>query len=303
MHKNIFNGWATLENLIVDNGLSDSFLFSPFGGLGDRLTYYAYLESYSTLYNRKVKILNFGDKVDELIKFFPYFEDKIAIINPDPIVKPLNATHWVYGYPFPDAGKVYFTWHFNYLDGNYARMFEHNCHEDSFYNHKNLIKLILNLPLSTTPSQIVVDYQAPDNNCILICPISNTIQSISNELWRDIAYQLKALGFRVIINVDKNIDLVNKQRLTEFDEFETFTGSLTDLLKLAASCQVTLSSRNGLCELLSLAKIRYIQLEPKPSLPFWHLMNFGVGPIYKALVDTQEQIPKVVKIIQSLPKN
>jgi hypothetical protein len=304
VRKNIFDFWNKLPIFIEAHNLRNTYLFSPLYGLGDRTAFYAYLQRFSEQHQHEVAIVQFGADQDALVPYFPFLASRTLTVPDAEVMKPLQSTHWNYGCQFPSPGRVFFTWHRAYLDGVPALSFEEFSKKNLIYNHKNLVKLILNLPLETKPAIISIERNEVAarelSKSILICPLSKTVASPPPDYWKELGIQLARKGYKPVFNVDQNSGIATTTRDSTYDEFEIFSGSIAKLLDFSTHCLLTITARSGMCELLSLASAPFMILTTQDVIPFWSLDNdaFGRSPVLSRSIQKPRMSEDAVELAQ-----
>lgn len=252
------------------------------------MTFYALMCEFERVHKSNVCILCFGS-ADPLLELFPLLKDKTVIAENGVIANPISYTHWLYGSESPRKGLVYFTWHRQYLGGAYATAWEEsNCEE---LNHKNFVRMILALPASSRPQDIILQRASAEINdgFIILAPIANSVRT-NVTIFIDVAKRLAKLNIRVLWNLGNVSARPNSERefqsallATQVKEVfplaNIFQGDLQELLALCVDEKsYTITSRSGLCELLSLTSANYSIISDLSDEVFWSLNNWGNKP-------------------------
>lgn len=286
MYANHLNPWARLSVFLARSRLTERFLFAPLYGLGDRAAFYAYLEAFRARREVEVSIVCVSGAPDPVAELFPFLQPRVLLAPKDLIVTPLELTHWVYGAPAPEVGRLFFTWHWAAGDGSRANEFEQRSAQVAAFTHKNLIKEILGLPMDVQPSVLRPDVRALPNaraRKVMLCPSSNTIASPEDSWWLALAGRLRAMGLEPVFNVStaaSGIQSSAGRQVGGYAGYLRFDGPVAKFLQEVAGYCGVITARSGMCELLALAaSVPYVIVSQEPVSPFWRLgEGFGRAP-------------------------
>lgn len=305
MYDNNANPWARLGQFLRSQDLDQRFLFAPLYGLGDRASFYAYLEAFKVTHGVDLSVVCVAGNSDPIAELFPFLRSRIIVVPKDFSVGPLELTHWVYGNPSPTLGRLFFTWHWAASDGSRALFFEQNCETSPILTHKNLIKEILGLSMDVQPSPLQADVlsrkiTSGQNQKIMLCPSSNTIAAPDTAWWLDLALRLQAFGYQPVFNVSMAASAQAAQDRTTgtegYNSFPNFGGSVSSFLKEVSGYRGVITARSGMCELLALAaSVPYAVISKQPVKGFWQLgEGFGAPP--EATLHLAGNDPKVISL-------
>lgn len=289
---NRYDRRSVLSSYLCEN-LRHNYVFSPLYGLGDRSTFYALLGSFEVLLDTQVRVLCFGER-DPLIKLFPNLIDKTVILDGHLALEPLTATHWMYGEDHPKMGSIYFTWHQQFLGGHIATSWTNA--NDPRLTHKALIKNILGLSQQAEPARLTFGQETNGRApCLVIAPIANSSE-VSVDWYLSLMSLAASNGIRIVVNIgnrdtheakyhSREQYLLSRLSGTGIN-VDIFTGNVCELLELCAQKGTyTVSSRSGLCELLSLAHATYAIIGGPVESAFWSLEGWGSAPTYTAKIE------------------
>ena len=286
MYANHLNPWARLSAFLARSGLTERFLFAPLYGLGDRAAFYAYLEAFRARRDVEVSIVCVSGAPDPVAELFPFLQPRVLLVPKDLIVTPLELTHWVYGTPVPEVGRLFFTWHWAAGDGSRANEFEQRSAQVAAFTHKNLIKEILGLPMDVQPSVLRPDVRVVPSaraRKVMLCPSSNTIASPEESWWLALAGRLRAMGLEPVFNVSmaaSGIQNSSGRQGGGYAAYLRFDGPVAKFLQEVAGYCGVITARSGMCELLALAgSVPYVIVSQPRVAPFWRLGDgFGAAP-------------------------
>ena len=286
MYRNGLSPWWRLGEIIRNSGLDSNYLFAPLYGLGDRASFYAYLDAFERRVGRAVTILSLSGESDPVAELFPSLVPKIRVVPKEHVVAPLDLAHWVYGNPKPEIGRIFFTWHWAYGDGSAAVDWERRSDQEAHCTHKNLVKEILGLPASAPLGALRPEVCSPASGLrssrVMLCPASKTIKGPPDSWWIALASSLRSRGLEPVFNVSLAASANSgvKSAVATYDRFTRFDAPIGTFLREVVNYRGVVSARSGLCELLALAGATpYAIVTQQPVAPFWRLGDgFGRAP-------------------------
>ncbi|MBM4223784.1 MAG: hypothetical protein FJ167_03110 [Gammaproteobacteria bacterium] len=307
MYANHLNPWARLSAFLRNAGLAERFLFAPLYGLGDRAAFYAYLEAVRAARGVEVSVVCLSGAPDPVAELFPFLQPRMVLVPKDLVLTPLELTHWVYGTPAPEVGRLFFSWHWAAGDGSRASEFEQRSAQVPAFTHKNLIKEILGLSMGVQTSTLRADLRAAPatrSSKVMLCPSSNTIASPVEAWWLALAALLRVMGLEPVFNVStaaSGIQSASDRQGGGYAAYSRFDGPVPKFLQEVAGFRGVITARSGMCELLALAgSVPYVIVSQPRVAPFWRLgEGFGVAP-EASLHLTGEDAATAVRTLEAL---